>query len=200
VIVLVALAVRLRLGRPVLFRQVRAGRGGAPFVIYKFRSMLDERAPDGRELSEAERLTRFGELLRAWSLDELPQLVNVLVGDMALVGPRPLYPSYLPLYSPQQARRHLVRPGLTGLAQVSGRNSLTWEEKFALDVRYVDERTMRLDTVILLRTARRVVAHGDVRADGYATCPMFTGSPHQTSSPQTSNAVSRPAPRPLLEA
>jgi lipopolysaccharide/colanic/teichoic acid biosynthesis glycosyltransferase len=177
VMVVVAVAVRWRMGRPVLFRQIRAGRFGESFVIYKFRTMLAETAPDGTVRTEAERLTALGELLRSWSLDELPQLLNVLRGEMALVGPRPLYPSYLPLYSAQQARRHLVRPGLTGLAQVSGRNALSWEEKFALDVRYVDERSLWLDLRLLLRTVHRVLRPGDVRTPGYATSPMFTGSP-----------------------
>ena len=176
VIAVVAGVVRLRMGGPVLFRQTRAGRGGVPFVIYKFRTMLDETGPDGTARTEAERLTPLGELLRGWSLDELPQLVNVLRGEMALVGPRPLYPSYIPLYSAEQARRLLVRPGLTGLAQVSGRNSLTWEEKFALDVQYVDCRCLRLDLVLLLRTAVLVVQRTGVRTPGFATSPMFTGS------------------------
>lgn len=173
----VAFVVRRRMGSPVLFTQTRAGLHGQPFVIYKFRTMLDETGPDGRQRSEAERLTPLGELLRSWSLDELPQLINVLRGDMALVGPRPLYPSYLPLYSAEQARRHLVRPGLTGMAQVSGRNSLNWEEKFALDVRYVDERSLWLDLRLLLLTAHRVLKRSGVRTEGYATSPMFTGSP-----------------------
>jgi lipopolysaccharide/colanic/teichoic acid biosynthesis glycosyltransferase len=188
----VAIAVRRRMGGPVLFRQTRAGRFGQPFVIYKFRTMLDENAPDGSLRSEAERLTPLGELLRSWSLDELPQLINVLRGDMALVGPRPLYPSYLPLYSQEQARRHLVRPGLTGMAQVSGRNSLSWEEKFALDVRYVDERSLWLDLRLLLLTAHRVLKRSGVRTEGYATSPMFTGSPVATLPEPGSEPGGRP--------
>jgi lipopolysaccharide/colanic/teichoic acid biosynthesis glycosyltransferase len=185
----VAVAVRRRMGSPVLFRQERAGQHGRSFTIYKFRTMLDERGPDGVERSEAERLTALGELLRSWSLDELPQLVNVLRGEMGLVGPRPLYPSYLPLYSPEQARRHLVRPGLTGLAQVSGRNSLTWEEKFALDVRYVDSRSLWLDLRLLVATAHRVLSRSDVRTPGYATSPMFTGSPVLAEAAEAADAA-----------
>jgi lipopolysaccharide/colanic/teichoic acid biosynthesis glycosyltransferase len=192
IMAVVALAVRRRMGTPVLFRQTRAGRFGQPFVIYKFRTMLDETAPDGSQRSEAERLTPLGELLRSWSLDELPQLINVLRGDMALVGPRPLYPSYLPLYSAEQARRHLVRPGLTGMAQVFGRNSLSWEEKFALDVRYVDERSLWLDLRLLLLTAHRVLQRSGVRTEGFATSPMFTGSPVVALPERGSDAVGRP--------
>jgi lipopolysaccharide/colanic/teichoic acid biosynthesis glycosyltransferase len=180
------------MGSPVLFRQARAGLHGQPFMIYKFRTMLDETAPDGTQRSEAERLTPLGELLRSWSLDELPQLINVLRGDMALVGPRPLYPSYLPLYSAEQARRHLVRPGLTGMAQVSGRNSLDWEEKFALDVRYVDQRSLWLDLRLMLLTEHRVLQRSGVRTEGYATSPMFTGSPVAALTDVGDDSGSRP--------
>jgi sugar transferase EpsL len=179
VVAAVAVAVRLRLGSPVVFRQVRAGRQGRPFTIHKFRTMLDEVAPDGRTRPEEERIPRLGAFLRASSLDELPQLVDVLRGDMALVGPRPLYPEYVPLYSPDQARRLLVRPGITGLAQVGGRNDVPWEQRLALDVQYVDRRSVLLDLRILARTAVRVVSRSGVTQTGHATSEMFTGSRHQ---------------------
>jgi lipopolysaccharide/colanic/teichoic acid biosynthesis glycosyltransferase len=177
VIAAVALAVRWRLGGPVLFRQVRAGRSGRPFTIHKFRTMLDETAPDGRIRSDEERLTPLGAFLRRASLDELPQLVDVLRGAMALVGPRPLYVDYLPLYTPLQARRLEVRPGITGLAQVSGRNEIGWDQRLALDVRYVDSRSLLLDLRILALTARRVLSGSGVTQAGHATNEMFTGSP-----------------------
>jgi lipopolysaccharide/colanic/teichoic acid biosynthesis glycosyltransferase len=167
---LVCLVVRVRLGSPVLFRQVRPGRHGRPFTLIKVRTMRD--GPG----SDAERLTKLGAWLRATSLDELPELWNVLRGDMSLVGPRPLLMGYLPLYTPGQARRHEVRPGLTGLAQVEGRNLLSWEERFELDVRYVDERSLRLDLQILARTARLVLRREGVQAAGHATMPDFGGS------------------------
>ena len=176
----VAVAVRWRLGSPVLFRQVRAGRHGRPFRIHKFRTMLDEIAPDGRVRTEEERLTPLGAFLRRSSLDELPQLVDVLRGAMALVGPRPLYVDYLPLYTPVQARRLEVRPGITGLAQISGRNEITWERRLALDVQYVDRRSVLLDLRILALTARRVVSGDGVTQTGHATNEMFTGSPAET--------------------
>jgi len=172
----VALAVRWRMGRPVLFPQVRAGRHGRPFTLHKFRSMLDEVGPDGRIRTEQERITRLGAFLRTSSLDELPQLVDVLRGRMALVGPRPLYLDYLELYTPEQARRLAVRPGITGLAQVSGRNEITWERRLALDVEYVDRRSVLLDLRILALTARRVVSGAGVTQTGHATNEMFTGS------------------------
>ena len=172
----VALAVRWRLGSPVLFRQVRAGHHGQPFTIHKFRTMLDEVAPDGRIRTEEERLTPLGSFLRRASLDELPQLVDVLRGSMALVGPRPLYLDYLPLYTPVQARRLEVRPGITGLAQVLGRNEVPWEQRLALDVQYVDSRSVLLDLRILALTARRVVSGSGVTQTGHATNEMFTGS------------------------
>jgi lipopolysaccharide/colanic/teichoic acid biosynthesis glycosyltransferase len=160
----------------VLFRQVRAGRDGRPFTIHKFRTMLHEVGPDGRVRTEEERLTRLGAFLRRSSLDELPQLVDVLRGAMALVGPRPLYVEYLPLYSPAQARRLEVRPGITGLAQVSGRNEITWDRRLGLDVQYVDSRTVLLDLRILALTARRVLSGSGVTQSGHATNEMFTGS------------------------
>ena len=176
VVAAVAVAVRVTMGRPVVFRQVRAGRDGHPFAIHKFRTMLEEAAPDGRLRSEEERLTRLGAFLRAASLDELPQLLDVLRGDMALVGPRPLYVEYVPLYSPEQARRLEVRPGITGLAQVSGRNAISWDDKLSLDVHYVDARSVLLDLRILALTVRRVLSGADVTQEGHVTNEMFTGS------------------------
>ena len=187
-ILAVAIAVRARMGRPVLFRQVRAGIDGRPFRMLKFRTMLEATGPDGRPLDDAERLTRLGEFLRGWSLDELPQLVNVLRGDMSLVGPRPLYLDYIPLYSPEQARRLLVRPGITGLAQVRGRNGLSWEDKFAYDTYYVGSRSTLGDVKILALTAVRVVQRGGVSADGHATAPWFTGSPPDEALPAMQGA------------
>ena len=187
-ILLVAVAVWIGMGRPVVFRQVRAGIDGRPFTMLKFRTMREATAPDGRPLDDAERLTRLGEFLRAWSLDELPQLVNVLRGDMSLVGPRPLYLDYLPLYSPEQARRLLVRPGMTGLAQVRGRNGLSWEDKFAHDTRYVDTRSTLGDVRILALTAVRVLQRGGVSADGHATAPWFTGSGPDQAEPAMQGA------------
>ena len=162
---LVALVVRIRMGSPVLFRQERPGRDGRRFLMTKFRTMTDRRAADGSLLPDAERLTRFGRFLRRTSIDELPELLNVVRGDMSLVGPRPLLMEYLPLYSPEQARRHEARPGITGWAQVNGRNAVTWEEKFALDVWYVDHRSTRLDFEILVKTIAQVFGgHGVERA------------------------------------
>lgn len=177
VLVLVALAVRLRLGSPVLFSQIRPGQYGKPFRLVKFRTMTTaERAPDGRLYSDAERLPPFGRFLRSTSLDELPELWNVLVGDMSLVGPRPLLMQYLPLYSPEQARRHEALPGITGWAQVNGRNALSWEDKFSLDVWYVDHRCFWLDLRILARTASRVLAREGVTREGHATTDYFQGT------------------------
>ncbi len=173
---LIAVVVALGLGRPILFRQVRIGRNGKRFVILKFRSMAELREKGGGLLADGERLTRLGRFLRSTSLDELPEFVNVLKGDMSLVGPRPLLPEYLPLYSAEQARRHEVRPGITGWAQVNGRNVLSWEEKFRLDVWYVDHRSLRLDLAILAKTFLLVAARRGISADGSATMPVFTGS------------------------
>jgi lipopolysaccharide/colanic/teichoic acid biosynthesis glycosyltransferase len=173
---LVAIGVRVRLGSPVLFRQERPGRGGRPFVMTKFRTMTDRRGADGALLPDAERLTRFGRFLRRTSIDELPELLNVVQGDMSLVGPRPLLMEYLPLYSPEQARRHEVRPGITGWAQVNGRNAVTWDEKFALDVWYVDHRSTRLDLEILGKTITQVFSGDGVSAPGHATMEPFRGS------------------------
>lgn len=175
VLLVVAVVVRLTLGTPIIFAQVRPGLNAVPFRMFKFRTMTDACDSTGNRLSDAERLTNVGRFLRAASLDELPGLWNVIRGDMSLVGPRPLLMQYLPLYSPEQARRHLVRPGITGLAQVSGRNALTWDDKFALDVRYVDERSFMLDLRILFRTVAKVFKREGISAAGEATMTPFTG-------------------------
>jgi lipopolysaccharide/colanic/teichoic acid biosynthesis glycosyltransferase len=176
VILVVAILVRAFLGSPVLFIQDRPGLKGRPFKILKFRTMRDTTDRTGKLLSDADRLTRFGNVLRTSSLDELPGLCNVLRGNMSLVGPRPLLTEYLPLYTKEQARRHDVRPGLTGWAQINGRNALTWDEKFALDIWYVDNRTWRLDLRIILLTAWKVIRREGINAAGEATMPRFTGS------------------------
>jgi lipopolysaccharide/colanic/teichoic acid biosynthesis glycosyltransferase len=175
---LLALAwqIRRKLGSPVLFRQVRPGLHGQPFTMVKFRTMTDECGPDGALLPDAQRLTPFGRFLRSSSLDELPELWNVLKGDMSLVGPRPLLMEYLPLYTPEQARRHAVRPGITGWAQVNGRNAISWADKFVLDVWYVEHRSLWLDVKILWRTVRKVLVRDGISAAGEATMPKFTGS------------------------
>lgn len=164
-----AIAVRVKLGAPVLFRQSRAGRDGQPFTLLKFRSMLDAFDADGRELDDDLRLTPFGSALRSTSLDELPSLWNVVRGDMSIVGPRPLLVHYLDAYTPEQARRHEVRPGITGLAQVSGRNTLEWDEIFALDVEYVERYSLALDLRILARTVLTVLRRDGVTAEGHVT-------------------------------
>ena len=168
--------IRRRLGSPVFFRQTRPGLHGQPFEMVKFRTMTDTRGPDGALLPDAERLTPFGRFLRSTSLDELPELWNVLKGDMSLVGPRPLLMEYLPLYSPEQARRHAVRPGVTGWAQVNGRNAISWEEKFALDTWYVDHQSLLLDMKILWLTIKKVLVREGISAAGEATMGKFTGS------------------------
>lgn len=173
---IVAVLIQLNLGAPVFFRQLRPGLGGKPFQILKFRTMLDARDKSGVMLSDAARLTRFGKFLRASSLDELPELWNVLRGDLSLVGPRPLLMEYLPLYTLEQIRRHEVRPGITGWAQVNGRNELSWEEKFKFDVWYVDHRSMLLDSRILCMTMVQVVKRKGISNDGHATMPTFSGS------------------------
>ena len=175
-IVVLALLIRWKLGSPVLFAQERPGLGGRPFVLLKFRSMTDARASDGALLPDEVRLTPFGAWLRRLSLDELPQLWNVLKGDMSLVGPRPLLMEYLPLYDARQARRHEVRPGITGWAQVNGRNALRWEEKFELDVWYVEHASFVLDMKILWLTLLRVLRPHGIAQPGSATMPKFTGS------------------------
>ena len=165
-----------RMGSPVLFSQERPGLGGRPFRVYKFRTMLDACDAHGQCLPDAQRLTALGLLLRRWSVDELPQLFNVLKGDMSLVGPRPLLMAYLPLYNPTQARRHEVRPGITGWAQVHGRNAISWEDKFALDVWYVDHASLWLDVRILWMTVRKVLVRDGISAKGEATMPKFEGN------------------------
>ncbi|MNZ21617.1 putative sugar transferase EpsL [compost metagenome] len=176
IMAIIAWQIRRRLGSPVLFRQWRPGRNGIPFEIIKFRTMRDALGADGNSLPDAERLTPFGSFLRASSLDELPELWNVLKGDMSLVGPRPLLMEYLPLYSAEQFRRHSVRPGITGLAQVNGRNALSWEEKFRLDVWYVDNHSLWLDLKIIFMTISTVVMREGINAAAAAELSKFTGS------------------------
>ena len=190
VLLLIAALVRVRLGGPVLFRQRRPGLNASPFLLVKFRTMRDAVDSTGKPLNDGERLTPFGSFLRSTSLDELPELWNVLKGEMSLVGPRPLLMQYLPLYSPEQARRHLVRPGITGWAQVNGRNAISWEEKFLLDTWYVDNRNFLLDLRILLMTVRKLITREGINSDTAATYPTFTGSFHRAE------AVNRHPPRP----
>ena len=174
----IALMIRTRMGSPVLFRQVRPGLHGEPFTMLKFRTMTDRRDPRGELLPDAERLTGLGQFLRRTSLDELPELLNVVAGEMSLVGPRPLLMEYLPLYNAEQRRRHDVRPGITGWTQVNGRNALTWDEKFALDCWYVDHRSLLLDAKVLVMTVRQVVGGHGVTAPGHATMEPFRGNPN----------------------
>jgi len=172
---LLALLVRVTLGAPVLFRQTRPGRHGQPFTVYKFRTMTDARDANGQLLPDAERLTKFGRFLRSTSLDELPELINVLKGDMSLVGPRPLLMQYLERYTPEQARRHEVRPGITGWAQINGRNALAWEQKFKLDVWYVDHVSCLLDVKIIALTVWRTLKREGINQPGQATAQEFMG-------------------------
>jgi lipopolysaccharide/colanic/teichoic acid biosynthesis glycosyltransferase len=174
-LLILALLVRLKLGSPILFTQTRPGLGGKPFLMYKFRTMTNSVGSDGQPLADERRLTRFGKFLRGASLDEFPELVNVLKGDMSLVGPRPLLMQYLERYSPEQMRRHEVRPGITGWAQVNGRNNLAWEERFRLDVWYVENRTFLLDLKILWLTVVKVLKRSDVSQDGHVTMTEFMG-------------------------
>ncbi|MEW5739573.1 MAG: sugar transferase [Myxococcota bacterium] len=171
-----AVAIRVTMGRPVLFRQERPGLGGRPFRIYKFRTMSDARDAQGRPRPDHERLTPVGRFIRATSLDELPQLLNVLKGEMSLVGPRPLLMQYLGRYNARQARRHEVKPGITGLAQVRGRNALSWEEKFEYDVRYVEQWSLGLDARILFETVRKVLRREGISQQGHATMSEFMGT------------------------
>ncbi|AGK56316.1 sugar transferase [Hyphomicrobium denitrificans 1NES1] len=173
---LIALLVRVNIGAPVLFVQRRPGLRGAPFDLIKFRTMTNRAGSDGKLLPDAERLTSFGRFLRSTSLDELPELWNVLKGEMSLVGPRPLLMEYLPLYSAEQARRHEVRPGVTGWAQINGRNAISWEEKFAFDVWYVDNHNLRLDLRILALTILKIVRRDGISAEGSATMERFKGA------------------------
>jgi sugar transferase EpsL len=172
---MIALIIWLTMGRPVLFRHVRPGYKARPFVLFKFRTMNHPREAQGRPLSDAERLTSQGKLLRRLSLDELPQLWNVLRGDMSLVGPRPLLMDYLERYSPEQARRHEVKPGITGWAQVNGRNALCWEERFRFDIWYIDHWSLGLDVKIIWKTIQKVLQRQGISLDGHATMPEFTG-------------------------
>lgn len=178
-LLLLACLIRRRLGRPVLFRQVRPGLHGKPFTMFKFRTMRDAFDAHGRPLPDEQRMTPFGRWLRSTSLDELPELFNVLRGEMSLVGPRPLLMEYLPLYTPEQARRHEVLPGITGWAQVNGRNAISWEEKFKLDVWYVDNRSLWLDLKILVMTVWKVFARKDISAADHVTIEKFRGSDGQ---------------------
>ncbi len=175
-LILIALSVAFALGRPVFFVQIRPGLNGAPFKMYKFRSMCNATNSEGHPLDDALRLTRFGRFLRATSLDELPELWNVLVGDMSLVGPRPLLMEYIPLYTSEQMRRHEVLPGVTGWAQVNGRNAISWEEKFSLDVWYIDHHSFMLDLKILALTISRVLRPSDINQPGATTMSKFVGS------------------------
>lgn len=176
VLLVIALLIRVNLGSPVFFRQTRPGLHGKPFEMIKFRTMRDAVDTHGNPLPDEQRMTRLGSMLRATSLDELPELWNVLKGDMSLVGPRPLLMEYLPLYSPEQYRRHEVRPGVTGWAQVNGRNALSWEEKFKLDVWYVDNQSFWLDFKILLLTVKKVLVRDGISAEGEATMERFRGN------------------------
>lgn len=173
---LVAYKVKKNLGSPVLFRQVRPGLHGKPFEMIKFRTMKDAVDAQGNPLPDSERLTPFGKMLRATSLDEMPELWNVIKGDMSIVGPRPLLMEYLPLYNAEQAKRHDVRPGITGHAQVNGRNAISWEKKFELDTWYVEHQSLWLDFKIMLKTIQKVIAKDDISAEGEATMSKFTGS------------------------
>ncbi|MBJ7434565.1 MAG: sugar transferase [Acinetobacter sp.] len=172
----VAYKVKKNLGSPVLFRQVRPGLNGKPFEMIKFRTMKDAIDEQGNPLPDSERLTPFGKMLRSTSLDEMPELWNVIKGDMSVVGPRPLLMEYLPLYNKEQAKRHNVRPGMTGHAQVNGRNAISWEEKFKLDTWYVENKSTVLDFKIMLKTVQKVIAKDDISAEGEATMTRFTGS------------------------
>ena len=176
VILILSLLVRVFLGSPVLFEQDRPGKDGKVFKLYKFRTMTDKRDEDGQLLADEKRLTTFGKVLRSSSLDELPELFNIIEGEMSLIGPRPLLVKYLPLYNEEQAKRHDVRPGLTGLAQSRGRNSLSWEEKFKLDVEYVNHITFLGDLKIIVDTIRSVLNSEGISADGDVTMPFFTGN------------------------
>ncbi|WP_439234824.1 sugar transferase [Lonepinella koalarum] len=173
---IVAYKVKKNLGSPVLFKQTRPGLNGKPFEMIKFRTMKDAVDKDGNPLPDAERLTDFGKMLRATSLDEMPELWNVLKGEMSIVGPRPLLLEYLPLYNAEQAKRHNVRPGVTGYAQVNGRNAISWDEKFKLDVWYVENQSLWLDFKIMLQTVKKVIAKDDINAANDATMPKFMGS------------------------
>ena len=185
VMILIAVAIAIRLGRPVIFCQVRPGLHGKPFTLFKFRTMRAAAPTDSQPLPDSDRLTPLGRWLRRASLDELPQLWNVLKGDMSLVGPRPLLMDYLPYYTPEQTRRYEVRPGLTGWAQVNGRNAVSWQQRLALDVWYVDHRSLRLDVKILWLTLIRVIRRSDISATGHATMPRFDEEVRRTRGVQS---------------
>lgn len=176
IILITAFLIRIKLGSPVIFKQKRPGLHGKPFFVYKFRTMTSERDENGELLPDHVRLTAFGQALRKLSLDELPQLFNVLKGDLSLVGPRPLLMEYLELYTPEQARRHEVRPGITGWAQVNGRNNISWKKKFELDVWYVDNQSFLLDMKILFLTVKKVLKSEDINKEGQATTDYFNGN------------------------
>ncbi|MBS4205811.1 sugar transferase [Lederbergia citrea] len=176
IILLIGLLVKVKLGKPILFKQKRPGLHGRPFYLYKFRTMTDEKDCNGNLLPDSARITSFGKFLRKYSLDELPQLINVLKGELSLVGPRPLLMEYLPLYTPEQAKRHLVKPGITGWAQVNGRNAISWEEKFKFDVWYVNNYSLLLDLKILFFTIIKVLHSEGVNQPGNATMESFIGS------------------------
>ncbi|WP_275670693.1 sugar transferase [Neobacillus notoginsengisoli] len=175
-ILLTAVLIRIKLGSPILFKQERPGLNGEIFQLYKFRTMTDERDQQGRLLPDQERLTSFGKMVRSFSLDEFPQLINVIKGEMSLIGPRPLLSEYLSLYSEEQAKRHLVKPGITGWAQVNGRNALTWEEKFKLDVWYVQNQSFYLDLKILFLTMKKVLISEGISNQNHVTMPDFQGN------------------------
>ncbi|MCD7033146.1 sugar transferase [Metabacillus sp. GX 13764] len=174
--IILAVMIKVKLGSPILFKQLRPGQYEKPFLLFKFRTMTNEKDANGFLLSDEIRLTSFGKFLRRFSLDELPQLFNVIKGDVSLVGPRPLLMEYLPLYTKEQAKRHLVKPGITGWAQVNGRNHLTWEEKFKLDVWYAENRTFRLDIKILMITLLKVIKSEGIQQTGFATAEKFKGT------------------------
>lgn len=186
-LLLVAFLVRVKLGAPVLFRQTRPGLHGKPFAMIKFRSMRDAVDANGQPLPDHERLTRFGQLLRSTSLDELPELWNVLKGEMSIVGPRPLLMEYLPLYSPEQTTRHNVRPGMTGLAQISGRNAISWQQKFQLDTWYVQHQSLWLDVKIMLKTVKKVLWREGISAQGEVTAAKFMGNVDEVGNTNLSN-------------
>ncbi len=195
VFLLISLAIRLKMGSPVLFKQKRPGYKGKPFYFYKFRTMTDQLDREGRLLDDGQRLTDLGIWLRKYSLDELPQLINVVKGELSFVGPRPLLMVYLDRYTPEQARRHDVKPGITGWTQVNGRNDLTWEEKFALDLYYVDNQSLGLDFKILLMTLQKVLKAEGISQEGWATMPEFMGSgPEAKSAEQQDPEQVKPKP------
>ena len=186
VILILAFLIRVNLGSPIFFTQARAGKNGKVFTFYKFRTMTDDKDEAGNFLPDAARLTPFGSTIRRTSLDELPQFLNILKGEMSLIGPRPLFPKYLNRYTPEQMRRHEVLPGITGLAQVSGRNNLAWEKRFQLDVFYVDNWSLWLDLKILFATVEKVIKKDGISEEGQATCTEFMGSKVDSEDTQTS--------------